>query len=228
MEKVIEYESNFPKGSIIDGLMGEEYFNSRYKIAWFLKEAYSTQKEGFHYKEHLAQPNAYENFYKEINKTWHPIIYASYGILNNFSYWEELYFIRERPEMCDIIKNILIINVNKYPSSTGTYTNYSNLALAFKEFKSLIKTQVETLQPQVYIFGNTFSIYKEFFNLTDIEKDEKSKKFDNCDIYIRDGNLYLDVYHPSNLSLKRETYVDQIIESVEYWSRENKSSDHFR
>jgi hypothetical protein len=88
------------KGTIIDGVIdGHTYFLSEYKIAWFLKEAYSADKEGFHMKEHYGQPDAYDNFFK--NKaitTWHPIIYSSYGILNGFMKWINMEYIRDEPE----------------------------------------------------------------------------------------------------------------------------------
>lgn len=219
LQLIEEYESSFDEGTIIDGVIdAESYLNSKIKIAWFLKEAYSNEKDGYHIMKHLGQDDAYESFFKNIaTQTWHPIIYVSYGALNEFTFYDDMYYIRDRPEMCDVIQNIAIINANKMPSITGTYTLHKNLTEGFDSFKELIQQQIQVLQPQVHIFCNTFHLYKDLFNLTDSEIVSQSDYLKKCTVYYKEDKLFLDVYHPANRILDRETYVDQIIESIKGW-----------
>lgn len=222
LKKIEEYENQFAEKSIIDGVVdGEVYIESKIKIAWFLKEAYSSEKDGFHIKKHYDQDDAYENFFKKIaTQTWHPIIYASYGILNNFIEYDDMDFIKDKPEMCDVIRSIAIINANKFASKTGTYTIYANLKSGFLECKEIIQNQIEVLQPQIHVFCNTFSLYKDLFALTEKHKMSQSKNFNKCTMYSKNGKLFLDVYHPANTTLQREVYINQIINASKIWIKE--------
>jgi hypothetical protein len=219
LEGIDAYESRFPKGAIIDGVVdGISYFNSSIRIAWFLKEAYTHEPDGWHIKKYYAQENAYENFFKRAARpTWHPIIYASYGILNGFIMWENMPYIREKTEMCDVIKNIAIINASKLPSKTDTVTTYPNLNEGFSRDKDLVFSQVEVLQPEIHIFCRTFYLYKNSLGLTDEHRVIVENNFENCEVYLMDSKLYLDVYHPSNTKQLNEMYVNQIIKAVKFW-----------
>ena len=218
MTKVEAYEKQFEKGTIIDGVIDkEQYFKSKPRLAWFLKEPYSNEKQGFHIKTHYAQPNAYDNFFRNIaTHTWHPIIYTSYGILNEYIIREDMSSIREQPDMCDVIKSIAIINANKFPSKTGTYTTDKNLREGFIKFKKLIQTQIDVLKPEIYIFCGTFHLYQDMFGLT------YENKSDEYWIRDMDGKLFLEVYHPANRQQKKADYVNEIVGAVENWSNQKE------
>jgi len=217
IDEVIEYEALFRKGQIIDGLVDPfRYQEAKFKIAWFLKEAYTDNEDGFHIKDYYGGEDAYEDFFKNIaTPTWHPITYVSYAILNEFLEWDDMDYIRNKPEMVDVVSSIAIINANKSASKTGTYTLHKNLVAGFNESKFIIEHQLRVLKPEIHIFGGTFFLYKEYFNLND-----------NCRVYNnpvigvwkKDNKLYLDVYHPSNRSIKREEYINTIVQSVKKWS----------
>lgn len=219
LKEVIEYETMFSTNHIGDGVVdAATYFDSNIKIAWFLKEAYTDEAPGFHMREHYGQENAYEYFFKSHGiPTWHPIIYCSYGILNNFLKWDDMDYIRNKPEMCNVINSIAIINVNKEPSKTGTYTLSKNLDEAFSQSKPIIDLQLKVLQPRVHIFGGTAFLYKEYFNLEDRHRVKSS-----TNSFEKDGNLYIEAYHPANRSNKRNEYVDRIIEDVQRWALKNQ------
>lgn len=119
--------------------------------------------------------------------------------------------------MCDIVKEIAIININKYPSETGTYTIYSNLTKSFPLFKDLIARQVEILDPEIFIFGNTFNFYKDTFGILDKHKLPESSNSYRCDCYLKVKKLFIDTYHPANTQIKREKYCNQIINAVNNW-----------
>ena len=98
LSKIEEYEKEFKKGTIVDGVIdGEKYFNSKYRIAWYLKEAYTTEVKGWHIKKYYGQEDAYDKFFKDTaTQTWHPIIYATTtGILGNFIKWDDIQLLGE-------------------------------------------------------------------------------------------------------------------------------------
>jgi hypothetical protein len=49
--------------------------------------------------------------------------------------YDDMSFIDKQPEMCDVIGNIAIINANKFPSITGSYTLHANLVDEFEKSK---------------------------------------------------------------------------------------------
>ena len=129
-------------------------------------------------------------------------------------------WIKDKPEMCEIIKSIAIINANKFPSKTGTYTTYPNLNSGFIECKDIVEKQIKVLKPQIHIFCSTFYLYKDYFELTEENKFTPQDDIDYCNMYFKDEKLFLDVYHPANTTLKREVYVNQIIKAAEIWANE--------
>ncbi|WP_066829619.1 hypothetical protein [Rufibacter ruber] len=219
LAEIEAYEKLFPSGTIIDGVVdGEQYFKSSPKIAWFLKEAYTDEEEGWHIKKYYGQEDAYWEFFRTAaTPTWHPIIYASYGILNGFLTWEEMPYIRDKPEMCDVINKVAIINANKFPSVTGTHTVWKNLAQSFESCKGIIQQQIATLQPDIHIFCGTFHLYREMFEIRDEHLVSPREGFDTCGVWMKDGKLFMDVYHPANRRQKRAVYVNQIVKTAEFW-----------
>ncbi len=207
---------------IVDGLVkAKMYFRSNPKIAWFLKEAYTVEENGFHIKKHYGQEDAYNNFFKlKATQTWHPIIYSSYAILNNYDSYNDMYDIKGDPSMCDVIKQIAIINANKFPSQTYSRTTASNLKKGFEEFQNFLKQQIDLLNPSILIFGGTFHLYKEsIFKLTN---KHKIKEFDELKksgvgAWIDNGRLFLEVYHPANTQMKHPDYVDSILRAYKRW-----------
>ncbi|NOS90863.1 MAG: hypothetical protein HOP30_02975 [Cyclobacteriaceae bacterium] len=214
---VKEYEGKFKEGQIIDGLVNPlKYLNAKFKIAWFLKEAYTEEEKGWHIKKYYGGENAYKSFFSNTAiPTWHPIIYVSYGILNNFQDWATMHYIRYKPEMCDVVSEIAIINANKWPSKTDTITLHKNLEEGFKECKPIIEHQVQVLKPEIHIFGNTVHLYMEIFGLNDSQPIVES---DLLKVWQKDGKLFIGTYHPAIRSYKRQKYVDGIINEVKKWA----------
>lgn len=215
-QKAVEkYEQKIRKGMLIDGVVDpKEYFNTNPKIAWMLKEAYTDEEDGGHIRDYYGQPDAYRNFFRYHHQTWHPVIYASYAILNGFQRWNDLPYIRDQPTMCDIIRKIAIINASKAPSITGANTKSSNLANSFCEWWPIVKEQLDVLKPQVLIFGGTFKLYK---NPLGLGKEPRHGRYKLVDIWRKDGKIFIDAYHPA-YAISRKRYFDSIIDSVREWS----------
>ena len=213
-----KFENQFVRGEIRDGLVdSKSYQNSQLKIAWFLKEAYTTEEEGWHISKYYAQTNAYDKFFRKTAiPTWHPIIYTTFGILSDFMQFDDIPTLKQKNDMVDVVKQLAIINVNKMPSKTGTRTTWKNLNQAFVKYEGLLKTQIEILQPQVNIFANTFYLYKDMLGIED--KDQiVYNDYKNCQVFHKNNNIYISTYHPANRRMKRKIYVDQIIQAVNKW-----------
>ncbi len=211
------YEGQFKHGQIIDGLVDPlKYLNAKFKIAWFLKEAYTDEQEGWHIKKYYSRENAYENFFnKAAMPTWHPIIYTSYGILNSFQDWGTMPYIKDKPEMCEVVSQIAIINANKWPSKTDTITLHKNLEEGFKECKPIIEHQVSVLNPEIHIFGNTVHLYMDMFDLNNAELivDNHLVK-----VWQKDTRIFIGAYHPAMRFYSRQKYVDSIVNEVKKWA----------
>lgn len=217
-DDVLRYEKEFKRGQIIDGLVDpSKYQKANYKIAWFLKEAYTTEEDGWHIKKYYSGEDAYDDFFRNIaTTTWHPIIYSSYGILNDFQEWDDMSYIRDKPEMCQVVSSIAIINANKWPSKTGTFTLYKNLVEGFQQSKSIIEKQIDILKPEIHIFGSTFFLYKEMFGL---EANHLKETNPVVEVWEKDGKLFLNTYHPANRIVKREDYVNRLVGAVKKWNQ---------
>lgn len=211
--KSLEKEIELFGKTMVDGAIdNEEYFKSKYKIAWFLKESYSDKEESEYYRSYFESDDLYEDWFKNVAiPTWHPIIYISYSILNGFKNWQELEYIRENPDMCKVIKNIAIINANKHYSETGTWTDDNNLLNGFKKFENILTKQIDLLDPNVLIFGNTFYLFKDFFQINEEHKITELSEDGLLHTYFKNGKIFLDAYHPAS---RKKGYIDSIINSV--------------
>jgi hypothetical protein len=205
---------------IYDGAINpERYFKSPIKIAWLLKEAYDDlngEGGGWCYSELLDKENVYEDFFRPHGSraTWHPIIYVSYGILNNFMFWGSMDYIRDEPEeMTSIVRDIAIVNVQKLPSKNVSKTDFQDIVKAFNKYKDILKSQIEILNPDILICANTMQLYKELFDLTS----EKINTKESITYYTKNEKLYIDAYHPAQTQVYRETYVDDIITAAKEW-----------
>jgi len=159
-----------------------------------------------------------QNLYKvQFNRghktTWHPMIYISYAIFNNFQKWEEMEYIRDKNEMCDIVRQIAFINSQKLPSKGVTNTDFGDLWESIAKNSDLLKKQINLLNPNVFIFGNTIGLYKDILEI-DLNK---LKNFGSCKYFIKNEKLFISAYHPSQKTITRDKYVNDIISLIEKW-----------
>jgi hypothetical protein len=203
--------------TITDGVMNPElYFANNIRLACMLKESYDSEDGtggGWSLFDMFPEgQDLYEHTFKSPHKTtWQPIIYTSFGIFNNFKKWNELDWLSDDHSMCDIVRQIAIINSQKLPSKGVTSTDFKDLEESINNISDLVQKQIELLSPNVFIFGSTVSLYQSLFNFSL----EDFERYNTVRYLLRDGKLYLDVYHPSQRSIKREDYVNDIISIVE-------------
>jgi hypothetical protein len=205
---------------ITDGVMKPDvYFSKPIRLAWMLKEPYDEEDGtggGWSYFDMFPEgKDLYvEQFHRGHKVTWHPIIYISHSIHNNFPKWEEMEYIRDNHSMCDVVRHVAFINSQKLPSKGQTTTNFDDLWESISKHADLLKRQIDLLNPNVFIFGNTIGLYQKITGLD-------FSNFENhgtCRFIEQDGKLYISAYHPSQRSVSRSNYVNDIISVIEIWS----------
>ncbi len=207
---------------IYDGVADvKAYLESPIKVMWLLKEAYDKNGGGWELKtvfdKYTGRPK---------NKTWDPIIYATYGILNNCRY-EDMDGVAYDESMPKILQQIAYVNLSKMPGKPTSIM--SEVACAYETWRDVIYKQFCLYNPDVIIFGNTYECLYADDEIIKGIKEDSAKRYSNTSktkTMLRalelNGKLYLDAFHPSEfrrtLQFKAD-YVNTIIQAVEDWRK---------
>ncbi len=208
MKKKIDEPEN-DRYIITDGVMQpDEYFSKEIRIAWVLKEAYD-KEDGT--GGDWSYFDLYDRIIDLVNvQSFKPIIQTSYSIQNNFIKYENLD--EYDREMIQIIKSVAIINTQKLPARNHSSTNDRDLHQSIKKYSDLLERQLNFINPNVIIFGNTFKYYKDLLKIEDSEIVKG-----NVWYVSKDGKLYISAYHPSQTQTSKKDYVNDIVSVVEKW-----------
>jgi hypothetical protein len=202
---------------ILDGIVDEEkYLNSKYRIAWILKEPYDENDGtggGWSITKNVLNR---KTLYPETignSHTFQPMIYITYSILNGFPpYSGGMDYIRDDPEMAECLKAIAWINISKMPALTRS--SDPDIANKYQYWKPILHWQLKVYDPQILIFGNTFQhFFKDLF-----PENTKVTNGDCVDHIVKDKKLYISAYHPAQTTISRERYVQEIIDISKEWS----------
>lgn len=215
-----EYKDIYP---VTDGVIeADKYLNAPFKILWILKEPYDYFDEegkpkggGWHMREAIIPKKQLSDF-KSGRKTFEPMIYTTWSILNNFLKWNEMADIEKAPQMINAIKSISFINVKKIPGFKAS--SISVISENYNKYKELLLTQIEYLNPDIIIGGSTLHLF-----LKDLGVDTKTvNKKKEIYYYIHNGKLLIDAYHPAqrtyNTGVTKEMYCNSIINAVKKWA----------
>lgn len=192
-----------------DGIVNvSEYYNSPIKIMWILKEPYDKEDNdggGWSMSEALNKGKLGNG--KDAS-TWQPIIYSTYGILNNYVKYEKMPKITDMKNMNLILRNIAFVNVQKLPAKTRT----SDAALknAYQKNKEILLEQIATYRPDIIIGGKTLHLFKDDLKITK----ENELKFGH---FSKDKTLFINTFHPAQTKITKSEYVNKIIERAETW-----------
>ena len=194
---------------ITDGIVNiEKYVNCKYKICWVLKEPYDEDNGtggGWSLtKDGLAK----DDFSPGNSPTWQPMIYTTYSLLNSFINYNDMEYIRDDPEMSNVLKYIALININKMPAFHRS--NDSDISKKYESWRPLLHWQLKIYNPQIIIFGNTFQYFKKDLEIND----DEIKNRDYVDYIIKNKKIYAHAYHPAQTVITREQYVQGIINVI--------------
>ena len=214
---------------ITDGIIDvNSYLKSKLKICWVLKEPYDENDGkigGFSLQDVVMDRlNEKDREYLKFGKTWTPIGYISYSLLNGFlsySKLQELVKLDKNTVMRSLLE-ISVFNVGKMPSLTGPKSYDNVIKKLYKEWAPILNYQLLVYDPDVIIFGNTFHHFKD---------DLKSYKYrlhetKNCKYYLMNNKMIIDTWHPAKPSktMRQEDYCNGIINSVRKWKAKGKKS----
>lgn len=201
--------------AIPDGIYSaERYLAASKRILWVLKEPYDEIAEsGMPCGGGWCIYEAFDNANAWSNRTWQPMIYASYGILHGIHY-KDMDWIRDDRSMAEVLKDIAYINISKMPGFTNS--NDADIQRYYDLWRPILLEQIQLYRPQVIIFGNTFKYFKQdligngaqpFLSLT---KEDGGIYQNN---YRMGDAILIDAYHPNQKMVTREKYVEGIIEA---------------
>lgn len=189
---------NSDTNAIADGIADfKAYLSSSPKIAWVLKEPYDDIMESKPSGGGWSIPK--DCFMKGGPwgvLTWQRVIYVMYGLKHKLTY-QQMDYIRDNPEMGNVLREVAWINLNKMPSYT--ISNNNQIKEAYNNnWKEIVLKQIELYSPDVIVFCNTLQCCREDFLS---KQDEPIKKYiqdGKCllSAFRKDGRLLLDAYHP--------------------------------
>ncbi len=191
-----------------DGVINPEmYCQAPIKILWILKEV----NDDGGYCQRKAFNKSIENLMKD-RKDWYrtldPIIYTTYSLLNGFMLWDEMDYIKDNPQMIDVLKQISYINIKKEAGGSVSFNDV--LSKAYQKNRNIIINQIELSNPEVIICGNTLEFLMDDLK---INKEELTA-IDNIEYIIQGSRLIINAYHPNQRTITQEEYCDSIIKLV--------------
>ena len=218
---------NFPFSNrevITDGIVNfEKYSRSKFKITWMLKEPYDNYDGtggGWDYSELFPLDKDLYDKFNFNQPTFHPIIYTTFSIFNDFVEYSEMDWIRDNHDMCSVLYELAFINCQKLPAKGATVTEFTDLYKSIDKNGDLLKKQITLVDSDILIFGNTFELYRELLDLGN----ESLINNGSSDYLIKNDRLYISSYHPSQRKIARETYVNDIVNCVKIWQSQKQNS----
>ena len=128
-------------------------------------------------------------------------------------------------ELASTLERIAIINLKK-TSGGSKITKKFTEALKNQENRDIFITQIKRIKPDVIICGNTLNKIKTSeINFREVKGIPFSSKTMKKNHYFCFKNVvFINIYHPSNTSIKEEEYIDAAVEAYQYWMN-NKDTE---
>jgi hypothetical protein len=198
-------EERCPEGFVKDGIVDYSLYHRRAdKILWILKETNDPGGNTRDLCKFLQDPARYNHRWKQ---TWGPVVAVSYGIIEGitngkFPIYSEIE--SDIENKIATLKEIAVINVNKRNGSSNI--SWVKLSSAFQEFREDILAQIDYINPDIIIGGNTLGLFAG--HLAPINSLEQ------------DGRLWVAAWHPAQRQkCSREEYYNSVITLVKAWYR---------
>lgn len=212
IEKLADKDAN--RYPIYDGINNiEEYINSKYKILFVLKEPYDDDDgEGGDFS--VIDVIGKENYGASTN-TFYPLIYVSYGILNDFTLYDDMPDVKPNFKyMNNYLYKVAYINISKLPSLNRARTVFSDIQKAYNkdlENDSIVLKQIDAYKPDIVIGCGIGEILTDDLGLY------YDTKINACQSRKYPDMLYVEAYHPAQTQITHEKYVDTIINIAKSW-----------
>lgn len=116
------------------------------------------------------------------------------------------------------------ININK--EGGGSKSSYRKIKEAFKLNESLLFSQLQAIDPEIVIFGGTFSFFWD--SLVKQGCLMRKLEFTNCDFprcYLDKSHkysfLFVEAYHPAYWRMNDIEYVNYVCNAINAWKTKN-------
>lgn len=182
---------------IEDGVLDEvRYSNSDIKIMVLLKEPYGKIHENSIIQK-FNQDNAliWDATYKTVAKWLYGVRgYIRTGEMPKYPYKGakiDMYS-ESDGDIFNSFMSCALVNVKKTNEGNST-TKHSDVVKYVNENRALLMEQIESINPEIVLCGNTFGYYKQMFG-----KLQQIEKVENTTYLYRDRTRYLiDYWHPA-------------------------------
>ena len=209
-----------------DGIMNTSLYSlEKIKILWILRETDGpfNPKNWWGRKNYLNKNlNPFDSDNEKGSKrhTWEPVAKICYKILNNKETKNEY-------ELASALERIAIINLKK-TSGGSKITKEFTETVNKQENRDIFITQIKRIKPDVIICGNTLNKIKASeINFREVKGISFSSKAMKKNHYFCFKNVvFINIYHPSNTSIKEEEYIDAAVEAYQYWMN-NKDTENW-
>lgn len=199
---------------ITDGVVEPSaYLDAPKRILWFLKEPYDggeTRAGGGWSLTRDCLLNQTEKMARE--KTFQPICYITYGILNGISDWDQMPWLRDSEAARNALRSIAFMNVSKLPGLKRS--GWKFIADAYRSHRVFLLRQLRAYAPDI-IFACVPHVHELAKDLgTDVNH---GIQFGSASaIQIDDGSRLVWVHHPSQTvrGLGRRNYVNDAIRAA--------------
>ncbi|MDH5718909.1 MAG: hypothetical protein OEZ22_14880 [Spirochaetia bacterium] len=200
---------------IFDGVVNEELFLSsktKPKILWILKEPWEKLEEnekggGWDLVKDLLKDGWHSN-----KGSYAIMAYVSYSVFNDFKKYSNISYLTQDSRVGDSLKYIAYINIKKFPGSTSS--NKNEISEYFYKYKDILIKQIKIINPDIIIGGNTLPF---FYDYLEIENDYFNKEISSAWYFKKNNRLYVHAYHPAQISIPKEKYVDDIVEIIKLY-----------
>jgi hypothetical protein len=191
---------------ITDGVVDiDRYLSSSPKMLWILKEPWEDLEDGeggggWSVTKDLVAKGQFGD-----RGTYASMAYVTYSVFNNYTNYSDIPYVTKDSKVGESLKNIAYINVNKFPGKRTS--SPANVEFYYRRNRNVLKRQIDTINPDIVIGGNTLHLFFDDFGL----KSDEFKSEGSASFCCQDGRLYIWAYHPAQWSVKKCAYVDDIV-----------------
>jgi hypothetical protein len=194
---------------IFDGVVDDaKFYLAEVKILWVLKEPWEKLEPGVKGGDWSVTRDLLLNGELENNKgTYPPMAYVSYAVENGYLDYESIPMMTHDATVRESLRSLAYINIKKFPGSTSS--TYAEIQFFFDRYKEFLLAQIQAIPAEVIIFGSTFCHFRPHLDLGEFEQSDGRARYATSN-----GRLYIDTYHPSQRTIGKGAYVENIVSII--------------
>lgn len=192
----------------------QKYPKAKIKFLWILKETNSTTlNQEADLQEALDKLKAGKAIGKHWAKTFNHTTKVAEGIAHQTA-WSDLPTEKDQAQLLDQLEEMAFINFRQVDSSS--IHDKSELEKHFEVSKILLIRHIETLDPDVVIFGNSYPFFEGNLGLNQMND------FGTCQATAKRACIYISTHHPNAIPKEEDSFEDM----VKAYQTYSKQIDH--